>query len=307
MNNLHTSSRIPRCTVLLATYNGERWLQPQLESIYAQSGAVVHVVANDDQSSDRTNSILLQWTHSRGLEQLPNSGQRMGSANRNFLQLIMEVDIGESDYVALADQDDIWYPDKLARAIDQLRSSRASAYSSDVEAFWPNGYSRIIRKSQAQRSLDYLFSSPGPGCTFVFKRELFLAIQNWIRQHFEVLSDLWVHDWLLYAYARGTGHLWIIDDHVTMRYRQHESNEIGANHGLSAMKQRWKHVRSGAYHQNILSIGRLVGAQPRLLKALERLSWRDKIWLIGRVHHFRRNAKERFALVLAFFFMQSIY
>ncbi|MBL8429919.1 MAG: glycosyltransferase [Dechloromonas sp.] len=306
MNPPHPNNPIPRCTVLLATHNGERWLQPQLESIYAQSGVVLHVVANDDESSDHTNRILLQWACSRGLEQLPNSGQRRGSANRNFLQLIMEVDIGESEYVALADQDDIWYPDKLARAIDQLSSSNASAYSSNVEAFWPNGYSRIIKKSQPQRSLDYLFSSPGPGCTFVFQRELFLAIQNWSREHFEVLSGLWVHDWLLYAYVRGTGYVWKIDDQVTMRYRQHESNEIGANHGLSAMKQRWKYLRSGTYHQNILSIGRLVGAQPRLLRALERLSWRDKVWLIGHVRHFRRNAKERIALMLAFFFMESL-
>lgn len=294
----------PKCTVLLATHNGESWLPEQLHSIYHQADIDVRVVANDDQSTDGTPIILKQWAESCGLEQLLADGQRQGSANKNFLRLICDVDIGLADYVALADQDDIWYTDKLARAISCLKASGAEAYSSNFEAFWPDGRICVIKKSQPQKAWDYLFSSPGPGCTFVFQKSVFLNLRSWVQQNFEVLSNLWVHDWILYAYVRSTGRRWLIDDHVSIRYRQHGSNEIGVNVGVLAFKRRMKYVRSGMYRNNILAISRLVGAPPRMLRALERMSLLDRLWLLGHAHQFRRGFKEVVSIALLFFLMK---
>lgn len=291
MQNKPKIGRHPSCVILMATHNGERWLPEQLRSIYDQVGVSVKVFANDDASTDGTMVILEQWAKSRGLEQLSGSGVRLGSANKNFLRLIRDVDIGAAEYVALADQDDVWHPDKLAHAIGRLEESGLSAYSSDVEAFWPNRTS-ILKKSYPLKAWDHLFSSPGPGCTFVFKRALFLEIQAWVAANLQRLSCMWVHDWTLYAYVRSKGYQWIIDDYVSMRYRQHDSNEIGANLGLSAIRARVARVFSGRYRHDVLSIVQVVGAPPRLTLALTRLNWGDRIWLLCHVQQFRRSAKE---------------
>ncbi len=304
MNGNSSDTRVPPCTVLLATHNGERWLQEQLSSIYGQVGVSIRVVANDDQSTDRTRVFLKKWTDSHDLEQLPGSGKRLGNANKNFLCMIRDVDVASADYVALADQDDLWHPEKLARAINCLEVTGADAYSSNVEAFWPDGRTRIVRKSHAQRAWDYLFSSPGPGCTFVLKRSTFLDLQAWVSQNFDVLSNLWVHDWTLYAYVRSSGRQWFIDEYVSLRYRQHGSNEIGANIGLAALRRRLARMRSGRYREDVLSISRLVGAPPRLLHALERMKLRDRLWLLCHVHQFRRGLKEATAMALLIFLMK---
>lgn len=290
-----------KCIVLLATYNGDCWLDEQLRTIYDQTNVSVRVIASDDKSTDNTLAILKRWVEHRGLEQLPAIEQRQGSANRNFLRLIRDVDIGFAEFVALADQDDIWYLDKLSRAISCLKATGADAYSSDIEAFWPDGRVCVIRKSHSQKALDYLFSSPGPGCTFVFQRSAFLNLRSWVHKNFEVLSNLWVHDWIFYAYLRSVGYRWLIDDHVSISYRQHACNEIGANIGLLAFKRRVEYMRSGMYRNNVLSVSRLVGAPARLVKALERMSLRDRLWLLSHAYQFRRSFSE--VLIIAFLFI----
>lgn len=294
----------PTCTVLLATHNGELWLPEQLHSIYHQAEVSVRIVANDDQSTDRTPVILKQWAKSWGLEKLSDEACRQGSANKNFLRIISDVDIGLTDYVALADQDDIWHPSKLSRAINCLKASGADAYSSNFEAFWSDGRTCVVKKSQPQKAWDYLFSSPGPGCTFVFQKSAFMSLQSWVRQNFEVLSNLWVHDWVLYAYIRSTGRKWLIDDYVSIRYRQHGSNEIGANIGALAVKKRIEYIRSGMYRNNVLSVSRLVGAPPRVLEALERMSLYDRLWLLRHSYQFRRSFKEVVSMAFLFLIMK---
>lgn len=299
---MEVSTAVP-CLVLLATHNGEPWLPEQLRSIYDQIGVSVRVVANDDASKDGTTAVLEQWAKSHGLEQLTGGGMHLGSANMNFLRLIRDAELGTAEYVALADQDDVWYAEKLAHAIGRLQEDNLSAYSSDVEAFWPNR-TRTIKKSHPQKAWDYLFSSPGPGCTFVLRKELFLEIQAWVAANMESLSHMWVHDWILYAYARSRGYRWIIDDYVSMRYRQHESNEIGANLGLNAIRARLARVFSGQYRNDILSIAKVVGAPSRIMLALTRLSWHDRIWLLVNVHQFRRSFKEVVTMAIVILLMR---
>lgn len=299
------SDFFPSCVVLLATYNGEPWLAEQLNSIRDQQQVAVHVIASDDQSRDNTLGVLREHSTSLPLTILAAYPERCGSANRNFLRLVRDADIGDARYVALADQDDIWYPHKLSRAIAKLGAERADAYSSDVEAFWPDGRTRILKKSYPQKRLDYVFGSPGPGCTFVFTRRMFLEMRSWITAHFDALSMLWVHDWIFYAYARSKGYRWVIDDAPTMRYRQHESNEIGANSGVQAIWRRLAVVKEGRYRYNIVAISELTQASPDCVRALRRLSWRDRLWLIRNAGEFRRSITEVVALRIIFMLMPA--
>ena len=293
--------RLPRTCVLLATYNGGKWLDEQLRSIFEQSGVKVSVIVSDDRSTDSTTNIVQSWSGHAPLILMPGATERFGSAHRNFLRLIREAPLGDAEYVALADQDDIWLPDKLARAVHCLRTLPADAYSSDVIAFWSDGRRRFIRKSQPQRSHDYLFGSPGPGCTFVMPRAVFDRMRSWVAAEFDHMQGIWVHDWLIYAYARAQGLRWHIDDRPNLLYRQHGRNEIGVNDGWRAALSRLRHVRSGAYRSDILAIAEVVGESSRIATAVRRLTVGDRFWLIGHVRQFRRRLSE--CLILAFFIL----
>jgi rhamnosyltransferase len=296
----------PSCVILLATYNGERWLPEQLDSLRSQRDVALRVIVSDDKSSDETMKLLSERASEIEISILPSQTERFGSANRNFLRLIRDADIGDAEYVALADQDDIWHMGKLARAIDQLLASRAAAYSSDFEAFWLDGRKQTVKKSHPQKQFDYLFGSPGPGCTFVFTRALFLEVRTWVSDNFPVLLRLWVHDWILYAYVRSRGHRWIIDNIPTISYRQHDSNEIGVNFGIEAIKRRLAVINEGRYRHDIVIISELTSANPVCALALRRLNWSDRFWLIRHANQFRRSIPEVWALRLIFLFMRTL-
>jgi rhamnosyltransferase len=295
----------PSCAVLLATYNGQLWLTEQLESLRTQQGVYIHIIVSDDQSSDGTMDLLFAHSSKLPISILPFQSERFGNANRNFLRLIRDADIGDAEYIALADQDDIWRADKLKRGIDMLRADGASAYSSDFEAFWQDGRMRIVKKSHPQKQFDHLFGSPGPGCTFVFTRSLFLEMRALVNANIEVLSRLWVHDWVLYALARSLGHRWFIDNVPNIRYRQHESNEIGVNLGAKALFRRLAVIKEGRYRYNILSIMELTDVNSDILLALRRLKLSDRIWLIRHAGNFRRSLLDVWALRLIFVLMPA--
>jgi rhamnosyltransferase len=298
-------STYPSCTILLATYNGERWIREQLDSLCTQEYVDLRVIVSDDQSLDGTMRLLSEHASTLALSILPTQAERFGSANRNFLRLVRDADIGDAEYVALADQDDIWHADKLARAIGHLRANGAAAYSSDFEAFWSDGRKRIIKKSHAQKKFDYLFGSPGPGCTFVFTRALFMEMRDWVTANFSVLSQLWVHDWIMYAYARAHGHRWVIDSVAKISYRQHQSNEIGVNFGLKAVQRRLAVIKEGRYRHDIIILAELTGANLDCARALRRLNWSDRFWLIRHADQFRRSLTEVLALRVIFLLMPA--
>ncbi|MGH9876181.1 MAG: glycosyltransferase, partial [Nitrososphaerales archaeon] len=144
-----------RACILLATYNGASWINEQIRSVTCQVGVRVSIVASDDYSDDGTCQILKHWAAQTDLLVLPHASKRFGNANRNFLHLICNAPFNNSDFFAFADQDDIWLPNKVERAIECLVTKGADAYSSDVIAFWPDGRHVPIIRSAPQRQYDY--------------------------------------------------------------------------------------------------------------------------------------------------------
>ncbi|HEV7575001.1 MAG TPA: glycosyltransferase [Caldimonas sp.] len=284
--------------VLLATRNGCRWIDEQIDSIYAQVGVDVAVVASDDGSTDDTRERLRAWSGKRPLHVLDDAAGRLGSANRNFLRLIRDAPIGDATHVALADQDDIWSDDKCLRACETLDDHRADVYSSDVIAFWPDGRQVYIRKSHGLRGHDHLFESAGPGCTFVFRRETFERLRAWVLLNFTALQDVKVHDWLIYAYARTQGWRWIIDARATVLYRQHGANELGANSGLRPGLTRVRNVLTGRYRHDVLCVAAAVGDRSWVTPALARLDLRDRLRLAASSGELRRRRRDQLLMAL---------
>lgn len=255
---------LPSILVCLAAYNGMRWLPEQLASILGQEGVCVTVLVSVDRSSDGTEAWIDDFARREPrLVVLPH-GEIFGGACRNFLRLLRDADLAHVDYVSLADQDDIWLPDKLLRAHSVLVADAAQAYSSNVLAFWPDGRTAPITKSHAQVNWDFLFEAAGPGCTYVLKRPLALELQQHLKQNWDACQQVGLHDWFFYAYARSHGYRWVIDDWCGMRYRQHGGNQVGANQGWKAFRYRVRRVIGGWAMEQAALIARLVGVEREL-------------------------------------------
>lgn len=293
----------PSVLVLLATHNGQQWIDEQLRSITGQQAVSTHILVSDDHSTDNTLAIIQSRCPEAHI--LPSSPRQLGNACRNFLYLIEAADMGDHAFVALADQDDVWFEDKLDRALSLLNETKADCYSSNVIAFWPDGRQQFICKSESQRPFDFLFESSGPGCTFVISRRAFLVFQNQIKNKVGQFHDLKAHDWLIYALARQHQFKWIIDARAGMRYRQHERNHVGANIGFRAAWIRLKHVLSGQFRLDVLALAKAIENDTQPIKALKRFSLRDRLRLFVKCRDFRRNRKQAWLLGFMFLLMKK--
>jgi rhamnosyltransferase len=249
-----------RVLVLLAAYNGMEFLDQQLASILAQQGVSVHVLVSVDRGDDGTEQHVAALSmRDERVSHLP-FGERFGSAAPNFFRLLLDADYHSYSHVALADQDDVWLPDKLRRAVELLEKQQADAYSSSVWTWDGAERMRLLNKAQPQRRWDHLFSSAGPGCSYVFTAELTREFSAWLARDPGRVAMIEYHDWLLYAWVRETGHAWWIDPTPGMLYRQHPRNQLGANVGWRAAARRFTSVRANWYGQQVLEVSRCVGA-----------------------------------------------
>jgi rhamnosyltransferase len=244
---------------LLAAYNGMQWIEEQLASILDQSAVDVTVYISIDPSTDGTES----WCETYAAQHpevlvLPAAGS-FGGASRNFFRLIRDVDLEGYDFVAFADQDDVWHSNKLQRATQAIQARRVEAYSSNVTAFWPDGSTHVLDKAQPQVAWDFLFEAAGPGCTYVMSKKLADSLKASMLANWQRLQGVSLHDWYCYAFARSHGYRWYIDPEPSMDYRQHERNQVGANKGLSPLIARYKTIHDGWWFNQVQLIALLVG------------------------------------------------
>ena len=236
----------PRVLVLLATFDGRRYLPAQLDSILAQHDVDVRVLISDDGSTDGTVDYLRErGAADERLVVLP-AGVHAGAAGNFYRLLGADAAVSaEYDLVALSDQDDVWSPTKLADQVRQLRTHRADGVSSNVLAFDASGREWLIRKDYPQRRYDFLLESPGPGCSFLLTPRLVALVRDTLRDVPDAAA-MEFHDWLIYGVCRSRGWTWVIGAEPTLRYRQHDANTMGANTGvgskaarLGLIRQRW--------------------------------------------------------------------
>lgn len=250
---------LPRVAILMATHDGIRWIDSQLKSILNQENVEITLFISDDGSIDGTYAFLKKISARETRIVLLPKGKLFKNAARNFYHLLRSVDFKAFDYVALSDQDDIWAIDKLSRAVHQMNIQNATCYSSDVLAFWENGKTELIKKSQEQVALDYLFESAGPGCTFLMTRDAVLFLKKHLIQFKGETDKILHHDWLIYVLMRSRKFKWVIDDYIGVHYRQHEENEMGAHLGLKASIKRIKKIFDGSWLDQVRLIASLCG------------------------------------------------
>jgi rhamnosyltransferase len=251
--------RHPKVAVLLAAFNGMQWIEEQLASILEQTGVDVTVYISIDPSTDGTEAWCMEFASLYpSVVVLPPAGS-FGGASRNFFRLIRDVSFDEYDFVAFADQDDVWDRDKLQRACETLGTKNFDGYSSNVIAFWSNGKTHLIDKAQPQVAWDYLFEAAGPGCTYVLGHTLANELKAAVCADWHDVKEISLHDWYCYAFARSNGFRWYTDPIPSMQYRQHESNQVGANIGINSLLMRYKTIHDGWWFAQVRLIAELVG------------------------------------------------
>jgi rhamnosyltransferase len=257
--NSAQAARGPRVLILLATYNGACWIREQMESILAQEGVDLAIAVRDDASTDGTRRELARFENDERVR-IVAATAASGSAARNFLTLIRENAADAFDFVAFADQDDRWNPDKLSRACAKLVEGGSAGYSSATVAAWEDGRERVLKPSGAPTASDFLFEGAGQGCTFVLTVDLYERVRRFLADHGELAHSLHYHDWLVYALARSWGLEWCFDPLPSMKYRQHAENDTGARGTLGGVTRRLSRIRDGWYSSQLRAISALCKA-----------------------------------------------
>ncbi|NNJ68871.1 MAG: glycosyltransferase family 2 protein [Boseongicola sp.] len=232
--------------ILLATYNGAEMLPAQLDSIARQTHQDWSLLVSDDGSHDDTRKIVRAFA-----AQLPDKrialirGPRQGSA-QNFLSLLRAA--GRVPYVAFADQDDVWFDDKLARAISQLSPSAHPAIYGSATMITDQDLHPLRPSIAFKRPTSFqnaLVQNVAGGNTMVVNRMALDALQP----ASQLAKRIVAHDWWCYQMVTGMGGMMIYDPVPSLLYRQHQENQIGANDTLKARLSRLKRLVRGEFSQ----------------------------------------------------------
>lgn len=238
MNNL-----LPKVCVMVATYNGEKYLKEQIDSILIQEGVDLTVIARDDGSSDRTTEILHDYEIKGQLKVL--MGENLGPAD-NFYKMTQEAPMCE--YYAWSDQDDIWDKDKLIEGIHSIQNilSPALYYSASRTVDSDGNVLSIIGlDNHSLRFEQALIQSKAQGCTFVFNREMCLATHRFTPNFKDlgILHDAWLHRVCL-----AIGGTVVHDSTPHMSYRIHETNVVAQMPSDSLFERLERATRINALH-----------------------------------------------------------
>lgn len=214
-----------KVAVLMSSYNGEKYLREQIDSILKQKKVCVDLYVRDDGSSDGTKDILCGYGETIRV----CYGKNMG-VGRSFMQLVYKVP-GDYDYYAFSDQDDIWLPQKLQRAIEFLEAEiehMPVLYVSNQILVNAKG-EKIGSRYEQKPNTDYkqiLCQNKVSGCTMVWNRNLQKLLQEEKRRPSRELLENRIHDvWVAMA-AAVMGKI-VYDPEGYIYYRQHEKNVVG--------------------------------------------------------------------------------
>lgn len=224
--------------ILMSTYNGEKYLKEQIDSILKQIDVNVSILVRDDGSKDNTQKILNEYQEKGQLNWY--AGKNIGPA-QSFFDLIENAPFCE--YYALCDQDDVWLEDKMKIALDKLEKC-----NNEIPSLY-YGRPRLVDQdlniidnpnSSKDKMLTYgssIINSNAVGCTMVFNRCLVEKVIKGKRPNYVQMHDTWIHKVCL-IYSGNV----LIDDDVHILYRQHKNNTIGISN--SKIKRIKEHLKS---------------------------------------------------------------
>ena len=218
--------------ILMATYNGEKYIKEQLDSILKQSHNEWRLLIHDDGSTDNTVDLVREYaTKYPEKIRFVEDNVRTGGAKNNFFHLMK---LSEAEYIMLADQDDIWMPDKVALAYNAILQketkygvdmpimchSDLKVVDADLKLLDESFFAMQKLDSNKNGFKDILVQNNITGCTAIFNRALNMLCSS-------MPDEAIMHDWWLGLIASAFGKVFYMDDKA-IQYRQHDNNTEGA-------------------------------------------------------------------------------
>ena len=227
----------------MTTYNGEKYIKQQIESILSQSVAIDELIICDDISKDRTAEIIKEINDDR-ITFIVNE-KNLGFI-KNFHKAIC---LTKGDYIFLADQDDIWEPNKVERIIETMQATNAMAICTNYKLIDENGNSLGDKNNYNIPSFVLTVSKPiqkitlpmlaydnlVQGCTYCFTKDIkenYLAVNN----------KSVAHDYQIMLISANLGGAYFLNEEL-VQYRLHSSNTIGFSKGNKKIELKDKKAR----------------------------------------------------------------
>lgn len=206
--------------VLLSSYNGEKYIEEQIDSILSQQcSADIEILIRDDGSKDSTDQILNKYQDSGKIKWYKGNNLK---CTKSFWDLILNS--GDADYYAFSDQDDYWKSDKIEKAISMLENE-----DKNIPLLYTGNYIVVNKELKPIIKVDYkekdtsfataLIKSLSPGCTFIFNKKACEILRMY-------RGELDIHDWTAHKIIAGLGKV-VYDPIPYILYRQHGNNVIG--------------------------------------------------------------------------------
>lgn len=213
----------PAVAILLSTYNGAAFLAAQLESFVAQEGVDWVLYWRDDGSMDGSAALVREFAGGAGRCREVEAPSRRGVTG-SYMTLLRAAVADRAGVVAFADQDDVWLPSKLARGVDRLQGDGPALYCSR-QVLVDVGLQRIGESAAVHVEPGLgpaLTQNIATGCTVMLNREAARLVAG------SEPPPPSMHDWWSYLVVAGTGGRIVADEAMTVLYRQHGGNAVGA-------------------------------------------------------------------------------
>lgn len=227
----------PKIIICMSTFNGEQFLNKQIQSIRSQDYTNWILLIHDDGSTDNTIKIINNFLELDNRIQLVTDLQGHLGVKKSFLSLCFKED---ADFYMFSDQDDIWLPSKISKLLNAIQGenqeipilihSDYQTVNKDGEKI--NGYLSGYQDTELE---ELLLKNNVTGCTCLFNRSLKNCVQA--KKNEIDYSRMIMHDWWLAIIASAFGKVMYFPE-VTVLYRQHSNNVVGAVTANNSFLQR---------------------------------------------------------------------
>lgn len=224
----------PLVSVVLCTYNGDRYIRQQLDSILSQTYSNIELVVSDDASADATIAILEEYTQKDKRIRFFINSKNIGY-NKNFEKTIQ---LATSDLIAISDQDDIWEPEKIMTMMMQWPNSSAFIYSLSGNFTGNDFENRLSAPNVIYGPISgvhqLVFNSPVHGHACMFNKNLLAGCLPFPKDIF--------YDWWISMHAVASGTIGCVPQTLTW-HRVHDNNFSRSIMSIKEKKERDEQLR----------------------------------------------------------------
>lgn len=258
-NESNIIERSPLVSIALCTYNGEVFLQEQLNSLLNQTYTTIEIIAVDDASTDSTRSILEKKASTDSRLKVFINEKNIGY-NKNFEKAIS---LCSGDFIAISDQDDIWEAEKIGKMMRQWPEGAQFIYSLSGNFTGTDFENRTAAPHVVYTPIDHVlklvFNSPVHGHACMFKKELVPLCTPF--------PDNIFYDWWMSMHAAAFGTIGCIPETLTW-HRVHDSNSSRNITSIKDKGERNEQLRQQCvyFYETFINKNILIGSQRKLLE-----------------------------------------